>query len=188
RVTALGDVTVAEERSLVVGVENDEVSGGKRQIEAGGTKLTAVGGEPGDHPLTGNWANVDGRLGLIAAPGSRLMYRSVGKPNRAGAREDFLYGQFQGGTLREFKQGAVVAERAGLLLPGASAAETARIAATMKVERSVGGRTVRFTGPDGRAQALTLRNDGTATWQGQPLRPPTVQPKTASVRQIGELK
>jgi hypothetical protein len=183
RVTALGDVTVTEERSLVVGVENDEVSGGKRQIETGANKkLTVIGGETDDHALSGNWANVDGRLGLVAAPGSQLLYRAVGKPNRAGAREDFLYGQFRSGTARNFKQGSVVAERAGLLLPGASPAETARIAASLKIEQNAGGRTMRFTGPNGRTHVLTLSSDGTVTWQGQSVRPAATAPKTASAQ------
>ena len=173
RVTALGDVTVTEERSLVVGVENDAVSGGKRQIVTGDGTYTAVGGAASDKALNGNWANVDGRLGLAAAPvsGSQFLYRSVGKPNRAGAREDFLYGQFRSGTPRAFPQGAVVSERAGLLLPGATAAETAQIAATLKVEQTASGRTLYFVGSDNKTRSLTLSDDGTVTWQGQTLRP-----------------
>jgi hypothetical protein len=188
RVTALGDVTVTEERSLVVGVENDEVSGGKRQIVTSDGAYVAVGGSASDKTLTGNWANIDGRLGLAAAPGTQFLYRSVGKPNRAGAREDFLYGQFRSGTPRAFPQGAVVAERAGLLLPGATATETERIAASLKVERTASGRTLRFNGPNNKAESLTLGDDGTVTWQGQTLRPAPENKKTASAQKTENLK
>ena len=186
RVTALRDVTITEERGLMVGVENDEVSGGKRQIANGGGKYDVAAGSAADRILSGNWANVNGRLGLITAPGAPLLYRSVAKTNRAGAREDFLYGQFQSGTPRPFTQGAVVAERAGLLLPGASSEETARIAASLKVERTADSRILRFMGPDGRAQSLTLRDDGTINWKGQTLRPEAekVTPKTTASRKV----
>jgi hypothetical protein len=189
RVTANSDVTVNEERSLIVGVENDEVSGGKRQVISSGGDFVAIAGTAQDKMLAGNWANIDGRLGLVTAPGSQVLYRSVEKPNRAGAREDFLYGQFQRGTPRAFKQEAVVAERAGLLLPGSSAKETERVATSLKVERTANARLLRFKGPDGKEQTLTLSDDGTVTWKGQSIHPTSsTTPKTVSAKTIGDKK
>ena len=89
RVTAQKAVTVTEERGLLLGIENDEVSGNTRHLQSAGGSLTLPGGQAQDCPLTGEWANVDGRLGLITAFDAPLLYRAAGKPNRAGAREDF---------------------------------------------------------------------------------------------------
>ena len=173
RVTARADVTVLEERGLSVAVENDDVTGDRRRLFTACGERVMAGGEAGDYPLTGNWANVDGRLGLAVAgdaPAS-LLYRAAGEPNRPGAREDLLIGAHRSGPA-SFAAGAVVAERAGVLLPDASPEETAGIAAGLRRTRSEEGDTTLYlVGPDGREHALTLRADGTACWQGRALTP-----------------
>lgn len=171
-VTANADIVVLEERGLTIGIENDTVSGGKRQIAGadGATRTVVGGGAAGDHPLPGNWANIDGRLGLISTPGSPLLYRAAGKPNRPGAREDLLIGAFRG-ERRPVPAGAVVAERAGLILPGASPEETARLAQRFTVKRDAqSGATLQFQGTDGRVHTLLLRPDGTGRWDGKEIR------------------
>lgn len=179
RVTAESDVMITQERGLVIGVENDEVSGGQRRIitEKDNT-LTVAAGKAGEYALVGNWASIDDRLSLITGHGSHLAYRAMEKFNRAGAREDFLYGQFINEP-RPFKTGATIAERVGLLLPGATAKEAAQIAASLRVEQTATGRTVRFSGPDKRTHTLTLHPDGSATWGKQKLAPvPIATPNT----------
>ena len=171
RVTALSDVTITQERGLVVGIENDDVSGGNRRIVSEKSDpLTIDAGKAGEYALAGNWVSIDDRLSLVVAPDSHLSYRATDKFNRAGAREDFLYGQFTTEP-RSFTAGSTVASRVGLLLPGATAVGTAQIAASLHVEQSPTGRTARFVGPDKKAYTLTLHPDGSATWQGKKLVP-----------------
>ena len=170
RVTARQNVTVTEERGLPVGVENDEVTGNRRRLITQGGKQTVIGGEQKDHALPGSWVNIDGRLGLVTARGSSLLYRAAGKPNRPGAREDILIGAHRSGP-RSFAKGGVVADRAGLLLPDASPEETGKIATTLRVERGKGGTTLRFTGPDGRRHALALDEAGAVRWNDRSIRP-----------------
>jgi hypothetical protein len=173
RVTARADVTVLEERGFSVAVENGDVTGDRRRLFTARGERVMVGGEAGDHPLTGNWANVDGRLGLAVAGGApaSLLYRAAGEPNRPGAREDLLMGAYRSGPA-SFAAGSVVAERAGVLLPDASPEETAGIAARLRRTRSEeGDTTLHLVGPDAREHALTLRADGTACWQGRALTP-----------------
>lgn len=170
RVRARRDVTITEERGLSVGVENDAVSGNRREVWTRGGKAVMTAGKEQDHALAGQWANVDGRLGLVAAPGSRLLYRAAGKPNRAGAREDILLGAFRSGP-RTVATNQIVAERAGLLLPDASPEETAKIAASLRVERGTTGTILRFTDGDGRNHTLALDADGGARWDERRASP-----------------
>lgn len=170
RVRARRAVTITEERGLSVGVENDEVSGNQRQVHTSGGRTEMTAGVQRDHALPGRWANVDGRLGLVSASDASLLYRAAGKPNRAGAREDLLIGSFRADP-RSFSADAVVAERAGLLLPNASPEETAKIASGLRVERGRGGTVLRFAAGDGRRHTLTLTADGTVLWNGRSVRP-----------------
>ena len=88
-----------------------------------------------------------------------------------GAREDLLYGTYRSDP-RAFAAGAVVAERAGVLLPDASPEETSVSAARLRLTHSEGGdTTLHLVGPDGREHALTLRRDGEALWQDRILTP-----------------
>lgn len=164
RVTATAPVTITEERGLPVALENDDVSGNKRSVvtSSSGEAQVFNGGVAGDYPFPGKqWANVDGRLALVVATPPRLLYRSAGAPNRSGAREDLLYGVYDA-TSRSFQSGAVVAERAAILIPNGSPVETARIASSIVISRENGNMTLRYDGPDGHPHALTLTEDGRA--------------------------
>jgi hypothetical protein len=169
RVTALKPVIVTEERGLLLGIENDDVSGNQRHLTTGAGEITVPGGQGQDHALTGNWANVDGRLGLISAFDAPLLYRAVGKPNRAGAREDYLLGDYHGDT-RSFAPGDVVSVRAALVLPDASTQETARLAANIHAERTPEGLTLQFTTPDSKQHVLALDADGTGHWDNADVK------------------
>ena len=185
RVTSHENVTVIEERGLPVAIENDDVSGNRRRIDtAGAAPLEVIAGKAGDHRLTGSWANVDGRLGVAVASvdeaaansgvGPALCYRAAGKPNRSGAREDFLFGRLidavtTPGAARTFKAGEVVAERALLLLPNATPETTARVAASLRVTRPAGGggTLLHFVDAEGKPHDLRLDGEGRAAWQGK---------------------
>jgi hypothetical protein len=167
RVTALKDVTVTEERGLLFGIENDDVSGNTRQIQSASDTLTVPGGQGQDHVLGGHWADVDGRLGLVST--GPFIYRSASAPNRAGAREDYLMGNWDGSS-RTFTAGAVVAQRVGLVLLDGSGPETAALAAGMKTDTTSGTMTLRFTTPDGHPHGLSLAAVGDATWDGKGVK------------------
>ncbi len=174
RVVAQKDVTVLEEQGLPLSIENDEVSGNQRHLHTqDGTRLL-VGGQAQQIVLAGNWANVDGRLGMIA-PGTPLLYNAAGKPNRAGAREDILFGSWRSGA-RTFKAGETIAERASLWLLDSSKEETAQIAASTQVERGKDGITVRFTAPDNRRHTLRLDAIGVANWNNRTITPSALPP------------
>ncbi len=168
-VTAQRPATVTEERGLLLGIENDDVSGNRRQLASASGQVTVTGGQGQDLPLTGRWVNVDGRLGLVSAFDAPLLYRAAGKSNRAGAREDFLMGSYRAGT-RTFAAGDTVAVRAGLVLPDASAAETAQLAAQMTADNAAGAVTLHFAAPDGKTHMVLLNADGTAAFDGHPIR------------------
>jgi hypothetical protein len=77
-VTALSDVTVSRELGAPVGIENDEVTGGKRVVYHQGGKAIVDWKTPQKPlPLSGSWANVDGRLGVVIVAGSGLSYHQA---------------------------------------------------------------------------------------------------------------
>ena len=167
RLVAQKDVRVVNARGLTIAVENDYLNGNQRQVSAG--DWTAVGGEEGDHALPGLYANIDGRLGLVSALGDGLLYHSAGKPNRPGAREDLLIGSHIQGPV-SFTAGAVVAERAGMIILDSSAAETAAVAASTRVTRDGDGLILTFTSPNGQGHSLHLATGG-AQWDGVSASP-----------------
>ncbi len=181
RVVAQKDVTVLEEQGLPLSIENDEVSGNQRRLSTQEGSQLLTGGQEKQIALAGHWANIDGRLGLIA-PDSPLLYKAAGKPNRAGAREDILFGSWKSGA-RTFKVGETVAERASLWILDSSPAETARIAASTQVERGPNGITVRFTAPDKRRHSLRLDGSGAANWNDLTIAPTVLSP----IRSSGKL-
>ncbi|HEY3413522.1 MAG TPA: hypothetical protein VGM51_10785 [Armatimonadota bacterium] len=155
RVTAMRAVVITLERGLPIAIENDDVSGGSRQLTSGPEKTEIKAGLERDVPLIGNWANVDGRLGLVSLRGS-IVYRAAGKPNRPGAREDILFGSYDG-ERRAFKTGDIVSERAGLILLDGTVRETAALAKSARVTQSGGSITLTFKGPDGKHHTLSLK-------------------------------
>lgn len=169
RITAQKAVTVREERGLLLGIENDAVSGDSRRLQTQGGEVAVPGGQAKDTAIMGRWANVDDRLGLVSALGGPLLYRAAGKPNRAGAREDYLMGAFRSGP-RSFLAGDVVSVRAALVLPDATGAETAKLAAGVQTERTEAGLTLRFTAPDGRRHVLMLGAAGNGRWDGEDIK------------------
>lgn len=190
RVTALKAVSVTEERGLLLSIENDNVSGNVRHIMSASGTLTATGGQLHDYALTGKWANVDDRLGLVSALGNPILYRMVTNANRAGAREDYLLGSYYTGT-RAFATGAIVSQRAGLLLLDSPSAETASLASSAAVDTSGGNLVLRYVTPDGQAHRLSLNGavpmatttiSGTVSLQG---RTNMAQPLTFTLSPAG---
>jgi hypothetical protein len=95
----------------------------------------------------------------------QIVYRAAGASNRPGAREDILYGALDN-TRREFSARDEVARRAAIVLPGASAAETAAVAATVRVDRGDIGTSITFRDVDGVERGLTLQDNGAISLPG----------------------
>jgi hypothetical protein len=158
RVTANADATVTQARGLPVGIQNDAVSGNVVRLYSAGGMKTLHGGDAGDTQISGAWANVDDRLGLVV-PGGALVYRSAGPPNRPGAREDILYGALD--TRRHgVRPREEVTRRAMILLPNATAAQTAKVAAGTRVDRGDIGTSISFRDVDGKERMVSLGDDG----------------------------
>lgn len=160
RVTAEKAVTVTQARGLPLGIENDPVSGGTVRLYYAGGDTLRRGGDAGDLAVPGHWANVKGSLGFIV-PDSRMVYRSVGKPNRPGAREDILFGALEAKP-RSYGRREEVCRRAAIILPNATPAATARVAASTRVDRGDIGTSITFQDMDGRRWMVNLQDDGRA--------------------------
>lgn len=149
RVTAQRDVRIEQEIGVPFGVENDELNGDRRMLyHQGGSQLITGPDTDQTIRIPGRWANVDGRLGVIAASGSGLAYRDVPKYNRNGAREDFLYGSFSSEP-RDYKAGDLVAQRAVVFLTETSPEETAALADKVRIEKRADGTRLSVELPEG---------------------------------------
>lgn len=145
RVKAAKDVRIEQEIGAPFGIENDELNGDRRTLFHRGGSQVVVGPETDQTiAIPGEWANVDGRLGVIA-PSGGLVYLDVPKYNRNGAREDFLYGSYSSQP-REFRAGETVAARALLFLTETGPQETAAMVSKVRWD----GRTLSVELPEGR--------------------------------------
>ena len=98
---------------MPVGIENDEVTGGKRVVYHRDGKTHVRLEEASDRrlPCPGSWANVDGRLGVVMAAGSGLSYhQATGYDPHTAVCPDVLYGSFSDRP-QHFKAGDQVAQR-----------------------------------------------------------------------------
>jgi len=148
RVTAVKDVRIEQEIGCPVGIQNDELTGDRRTLSyQGGSQIVTGPNTDQTIRIPGEWANVDGRLGVIA-PNGGLVYRDMPKYNRNGAREDFLYGSFSAEP-QEYKAGDVVAQRAVVFLTETSPNDTAGIAERVRIEETERGIRLDLNLPDG---------------------------------------
>ena len=145
RVTAVSDVTVRQELGAFVSIENDEFTGDQRTLYSGGGSQIVKGADTeGLIRISGNWANVDGRLGMVMVRGSGIAYQDVKPYNRDGAREDFLFGSYSD-KQRKFKAGEEVARRIVVLFTEVSPEETADLAGKVHIS----GDSLHVTLPEG---------------------------------------
>ena len=146
RITALSDVSVTREMGVPIGIENDQVSGGKRVVSRSGGATVFDWQKPFPiDRIAGQWVNVDGRLGVVMAAGSGLAYAQASKYNPQGVYADVLYGSFSDAP-RSFKAGDEVARRVVVLAVEVTPEETAALSRSVKIE---GGKALRFTLPEG---------------------------------------
>jgi len=150
QVTAVADVTVSHELGVPVGIENDEVTGGQRVVyHQGGQRTFTWQQRQPAFALPGNWANVDGRLGVVMAAGSGLSYQqALGYDPHMAVCADVLYGSF-GGHEQRFKAGDPVVRRIVIFFTEVSPEKTAALAKSVRVEERPQGRVLHFKLPEG---------------------------------------
>jgi len=144
--TPLLEVAGAKPSAFPVGIENDPLTGGTREVEwsQGRRSVKAMSGEAVD--LGGSWACISGRLGYIAGPGGRITYAAPGGYNRSGAAEDCL----------EFVPQSSAAPRYALLLPSADGAKVREVAGTVAWQVSRGVARLAFVSPGGEPRSIAI--------------------------------
>ena len=157
RVTALSEVAVSRELGAPFGIENDEISGGRRVVYHEHGKAVFDWKKP-QPPLAlpGVWANVDGRLGVVMALGSGLNYRQAsGYDPHTAVCADVLYGSFCD-RAGHFKAGDQVARRIVLFYVEITPRQTAALAHAFKIEDTAQERVLRLRLPEGEEAEVPL--------------------------------
>ncbi len=156
RILAKKSLTITGELGVPVGIQNDEYTGNQRTLYHSKGSQTVTG--PGTESLIripGKWANVDGRLGIVAVSGSGIVYQDVTGYNRDGARQDFLYGSFSDNP-REVKAGDEAARRVVALYTETSSEDTARLAGLTRIEKTPSGEILHVALPEGGEYQIKL--------------------------------
>ena len=156
RVTALTNVTVRSERGVPIGIENDSLTGGTRLVSDGGGKTKFDWQKP-QKPvaLSGSWANVDGRLGVVLLAGAGMAYGQASKYSPLAVYTDTFYGSYSNHP-RQFKAGDEVAHRVGIFFVETTPGETAKLAKACRIETTPGGQVLHFKQPGGKDAEVPL--------------------------------
>ncbi len=157
RVTALTNITVQSEQGMPVGIENDSLTGGTRLVSDEDGKIKFDWQKPlPPVPLTGTWANVDGRLGVVMVSGSGMAYvQAPGYTGGSATCTDILYGSYSDQP-RQFKAGDEVAHRIGIFCVEVTPKETASLAKSCRMETTPNGQVLHFNQPDGEVADVPL--------------------------------
>jgi len=134
-VVAMDDVVVEREKGVPLGIENDDITGGKRQVSfQNGQSLCDCAKPPGPLAIAGNWVNIDSRLGMIAIQGEGMSYRpATAVTPGIAVKTDLLYGSFHEGK-QVFKRGQEVCRRIAVCYVNVTPKETSRLAQSCKVD------------------------------------------------------
>jgi hypothetical protein len=156
-VTALADLTVQKELGLPVGIENDEITGGTRNVSSQNGQFIANWQEPKPVlPLTGSWANIDGRLGVVSVAGSGLSYmQGSGYLPGISVCADILYGSYSDRPM-QFKQDQVIARRIAIFFVEVTPQETSRLAKYSSLEEKHGAQILHFKQPNGEDRQIAI--------------------------------
>jgi hypothetical protein len=150
RVTALADVSVAAERGVPVGVENDKVTGGFLTVfHPAGKSVFEFNKSQKPTGIAGSWANVDGRLGVVVIAGSGMEYvPATGYHPGMAVGIDVLYAS-SSDQPKSVKAGEEVTRRVVLFLVEMDAEKTAALAQSLSVTNESGVRVLRLMLPEG---------------------------------------
>jgi hypothetical protein len=149
RVVALTNVSVAE-LGIPIGIENDQITGGTRTVSFQNGEAIFDWQKPKTPTvISGSWANVSGRLGVVVVNGSGMNYtQASGYAPGISVYTDILYASFSNQP-KQFKAGEEVAHRISIFFVEVSPKETAKLAKSFKVENKSGGKVLRFKLPEG---------------------------------------
>ena len=148
QVIALAEVSITKELGVPIGIENDQITGGKRIVysQAGQTVFDWQKPQP-PVAITGSWANVDGRLGAVMIEGAGMSYlQAKNYTPGISVQTDILHASFSTQP-RHYKQGDVVARRVALFMVETSAKATAAVARSIQVENKPDGKILHFKLP-----------------------------------------
>ncbi len=156
-VTATANISVKRELGAPIAIENDELSGEERTIYHSEGELKVDWKQPAHEiPIPGSWANVDGRLALIAVTGSGLTYKKATGYNGQAVCADILYGSLKSHP-QDFKPGDEVAHRVIVFATEITPEQTAALARSIKVDDSSTGKTLHFRSHTGDEFSLPLQ-------------------------------
>ncbi len=150
RVTAVSNVTVRAEKGALVGIENDQITGGTRVVSSqdGETIFDWKKVRP-TTGLPGTWANVDGRLGVVMVTGSGMAYaQAPGYSRGISVCVDSLYGSYSDQS-KPFKADEEVARRVAVFFLEITPKETATLSQSCKIEAKSDGQVLHVQQPDG---------------------------------------
>lgn len=156
RVIALTNISVVRERGVPIGIENDKLTGGTRTVSHQGSKITFDWTKP-QQPvsLSGGWANVDGRLGIVMVAGSGANYSQASGYDRIAVYTDILYGSYSDRPM-SFQAGEEVARRVAVVFAEVSPAKTAELAQACKIVDTPAGQVLRLKLPEGGKMEVPL--------------------------------
>jgi hypothetical protein len=158
RVKAISDVTISAERGVPLGIENDQITGGTRVVFGRDGETTFEWRQPrrGLDRIAGTWANVDGRLGVVALAGSGIAYQqAAGYSPGISVCSDILYGSFSDQP-RQFKAGDEVAHRLAIYFVEVTPNQTSDLSQFCRIETTPDGRLLHFRQPDGKEALVSL--------------------------------
>lgn len=149
-IVALSNVSIVKELGVPLGIENDQITGGKRVVyhREGETTFDWQHPQP-PTSIPGSWANIDGRLGVIVVEGASMNYQQATSYSRGiSVCTDIFYASHSNEP-KHLEAGRRAARRIVLFLAETSAKATATLAQSVQVEEKDGVRTLRFKLPEG---------------------------------------
>ena len=157
RVVSLTNITVAHERGVPIGIENDKVTGGLRMVfDQSGSTVFDWQKPRASTSVSGWWANVDGRIGVVRVMGSPMAYaQAAGYHPGTAVCADTLYASFSDHSLT-IKKDEQVAHRVIIFYIESSAKKTAAMADGFTIRRESGHEVLRFKLPEGGEAELNL--------------------------------
>jgi len=156
RIAALSDVSIARELGAPFGIENDELSGGRRTVYHRDGVAVFDWDKPQEPvAIPGRWANVDGRLGIVAVAGSGMTYSQAKGYNQQAVCADVLYGSYSGQP-KSVKAGDLVADRIIVFFTEITPEETAVLSESVRIEERPNGRVLRLRLPEGGEHEIGL--------------------------------
>jgi hypothetical protein len=157
RVTAIDAVTVTSERGIPIGIENDEITGGRRVVTSQQDQVVFDWKRTqSPKKLTGPWINIDSRLGAVVLGGHGVTYAQASEYSRGiSVYTDILYGSFDD-QARQHKAGEEVAHRLAIFYVEVTPEETRALARSCRIQVKPGKRALLFQQPGGRHTEIPL--------------------------------